>query len=81
VSNDPVSKQASFAQKEGFPFLLLSDEDGKVGVAYHAMDDPDASSARRITYVIGGDGTILEAYPKVSTATHAEEILAKLAAK
>jgi peroxiredoxin len=45
------------------------------------MDDPDASSEKRITYVIGGDGTILEAYPKVSTATHAEDILQKVAIK
>lgn len=45
------------------------------------METADAASAKRITYVIDGDGTILEAYPKVSTSTHAEEILASLAAK
>lgn len=60
---------------------MLSDEDGKICRDYHAMVDPDATSAKRITYVIGGDGTILEAYPKVNTATHAEEILARLAAR
>jgi peroxiredoxin len=45
------------------------------------VEDPDASSEKRITYVIGGDGTIIEAYPKVSTATHAENILKSLTVK
>jgi thioredoxin-dependent peroxiredoxin len=78
MSNDPVARNAMFAEKEGFPFLLLSDEDGKIGRAYGAMEDPDAKSENRISYVIGPDGVIVEAYPKVKTATHAEELLAVL---
>jgi len=66
-------------RKEGFPFPLLSDAKRECGLAYGAADTPNARSARRISYVIGWDpaGTakILAAYPAVSVASHAREVL------
>ena len=47
-------------------------------MAYGSCDSPDARSANRISYLIGPDGRIREAYPKVSPATHPEEVLAAL---
>jgi len=74
-----VKTNAAFVQKEGFPFPMLSDERREVGLAYGACDSLDARSARRISYVIGGDGRIEAAYPSVSPASHAREVLAFLA--
>lgn len=65
----------AFAKKFGYPFPLLSDEKREIGMAYGACDSADAKTAKRITYVIGPDGKILKAYPKVSPAEHPEQIL------
>lgn len=66
-------------KKEGFPFPLLSDAERECGLAYGAAETPEASSARRISYVIGwdadGKAKILAAYPAVSVASHAREVL------
>jgi peroxiredoxin Q/BCP len=73
-----VEKNAGFAEKFGFTFPLLCDTDRKLGMAYGAADDAQAGSARRISYLIGPDGKIKKAYPKVNAATHPEEILKDL---
>ena len=73
-----MEKNAKFAQKFEFNFPLLSDVDRKIGVAYGAADDATASSAKRISYLIGKDGKIRKAYPKVNAAAHPEEILKDL---
>jgi len=73
-----VSEQAVFAQKFGFNFPLLSDSDRAVGIAYGAADEATAQYAKRISYLIGPDGRIKKAYPKVNAAAHPEEILADL---
>ena len=75
-----MKRLAAFARKEGFDFPLLSDERREVGLAYGACDSPDAGAARRITYVIGADGRVAAAYPKVSPASHAREVVDFLAA-
>jgi peroxiredoxin len=49
-----------------------------VGLAYGACDDKSASNAKRISYVIGPDGTIVAAFPKVDAARHPEEVLKAL---
>lgn len=49
-------------------------------MAYGACDSPTASSARRISYLIGPDGRVARAYAKVSPQEHAAEVLADLAA-
>jgi thioredoxin-dependent peroxiredoxin len=47
-------------------------------MAYGACDDVTAGTARRISYVIGPDGRIVKAYPKVNAATHPDEVLQDL---
>jgi peroxiredoxin len=47
-----------------------------VGLAYGACDEPTAGYAKRISYLIGPDGVVRKAYPKVNAAAHPEEILA-----
>ena len=60
---------------QGFPYRLLSDSDRKLAMAVGAADKPDAGYAKRISYLVGGDGRVLKAYPKVNPATHATEVL------
>ena len=50
----------------------------EIGVTYGAADDAGAGYATRITYVIGPDGKIVQAHPKVSVKGHPKEILASL---
>jgi peroxiredoxin Q/BCP len=57
---------------------LLCDTERALGVAYGACDDASARSARRISYLIGPDGKVRKAYPKVDAATHAETVLGDL---
>lgn len=80
ISFDPVRTNAAFVEKERFPFPLLSDERRQAGLAYGACDSSDARSARRISYVVGPDGKVVAAYPAVSPASHAREVLELLAA-
>jgi thioredoxin-dependent peroxiredoxin len=78
ASFDSVEANAAFARKFEFNFPLLSDTDRKLGIAYGAADDAKAGSAKRISYLIGPDGRIKKAYPKVNAAAHPEEILKDL---
>jgi len=64
-----------FAAKQGFPYPLLCDTDRAIGLAYGACDSPNALTARRISYLIGPDGRIRQAYPRVSARTHPQEVL------
>ena len=78
ASFDDQQANARFAEKFGFDFPLLCDTDRKLGMAYGAADDPKAGSAKRISYLIGKDGKVRKAYPKVNAAAHPEEILKDL---
>ena len=78
ASFDSVEKNAKFARKFEFNFPLLCDVDRRIGIAYGAAEDPKAGSAKRISYLIGRDGKIRKAYPKVNAAAHPEEILKDL---
>jgi thioredoxin-dependent peroxiredoxin len=78
ISFDTVPENAAFAKKFDFNFPCLSDTTRAVGMAYGACDEPQARSAKRITYVIGPDGRVLNVYPKVNAAAHPEQILKDL---
>ena len=49
-----------------------------MSVAYGAAADADAGKASRISYIVGPDGKVLKAYPKVKAAEHPEQVLADL---
>jgi peroxiredoxin Q/BCP len=81
ASFDDAAANARFAAKFEFNFPLLCDTTRALGMAYGACDDPTASSARRISYVIGPDGRISHAYPKVSPQEHPAQVLADLGSR
>jgi peroxiredoxin Q/BCP len=74
VSYDTPEKNRAFAEKNDLPFRLLSDRDRElakaVGAARALLPVP-----KRVSYLIGPDGTILEAYPDVDPKTHAAEVI------
>lgn len=76
VSFDTVEENKHFAEKFSFPFQLLSDTSREIGVKYGAADDPSASHARRVAYLIGPDGKIARAWEKVDVKAFADEVLA-----
>ena len=76
ISPDGPAKLAKFRDRDGLTFPLLSDPERRMGLDYHAASDPDQGYADRITYVIGPDGKILQAFQKVNVQTHAADVLA-----
>lgn len=78
VSFDSVESHKKFVVKYNLPFLLLADTDKKISVAYGAAGALGLF-ASRITFIIGTDGKITHAFPKVNPAEHAAELQKALA--
>ncbi len=49
-----------------------------MGLAYGAADSKDAGYAKRISYLIDGEGRIQLAYPEVKPDEHLDQILRDL---
>ena len=75
VSYDSPEKNRKFAEKNGLPFLLLSDSDHELAKSVGASRAL-LPFAKRVSYLIGTDGTVIETYPDVDPKTHAQEVLA-----
>lgn len=83
VSPDSSGSHARFKAKYGLPFVLLADPEHRALEAYGVWAEKSMYGRKylgvvRSTYVIGEDGAILRAFPKVSPEGHAAEILAAL---
>jgi peroxiredoxin Q/BCP len=84
ISPDPSERLARFREKEGLSFLLLSDPDHAVARRYHAFGEKKLygrtfEGILRSTVLIGPDGTVRRAWPKVRVKGHAEAVLEALA--
>jgi peroxiredoxin Q/BCP len=75
ISFDTQEANAGFAKKFNYNFPLLCDTDRKIGLDYGATDDPGATTAKRISYLIGADGKVKKAYGTVKPAEHPAEVL------
>jgi peroxiredoxin Q/BCP len=85
ISPDDVDSHGKFKQKYALPFTLLADEGHHVADAYGVWAEKSYMGrvyfgVERSTFVIGEDGTIKKIMPKVKPATHADDVLAVLAA-
>jgi peroxiredoxin Q/BCP len=83
VSKDGAASHKKFADKHGLSFSLLADEDLTIIKAYGAWGERSLYGRKfmgtlRITYIIGPDGKITAAFPKVKPAEHAADVLAAL---
>ncbi len=74
VSYDTPKANRAFAEKFNLPFLLLSDSDKALAQAVGA-DRFMIPFPKRISYLIGIDGKVLKAYPRVTPSSHAEDVL------
>ena len=79
VSFDDPARNAEFVKAEGFPFRLLSDQSHGLAMSVGAADSADAPVARRISYLVGPDGTVRQVYTSVNPASHAKDVLGDLA--
>ena len=72
VSRDDEASHQQFKEKYGLPFTLLTDKDGSMTKAF---DVDGGGYAKRVTYVIDGEGNITHVDANVNTSTHANDIL------
>jgi peroxiredoxin Q/BCP len=85
ISPDGEASHAKFKQKFELPFTLLADEGHHVADEYGVWTEKKYAGRTymgvdRTTFVIGEDGTVKKILPKVKPATHADDVLAVLAA-
>jgi thioredoxin-dependent peroxiredoxin len=80
VSKDSVKSHDKFAKKHALSVILASDEEGSTCEDYGVwvekqMYGKTYMGIQRATFLIGGDGKIVQAWPKVSAKGHAEAVL------
>jgi peroxiredoxin Q/BCP len=85
VSPDAPKKLKKFADKYSLPVTLVGDEDHAVADSYGTWVEKSMYGKKywgnaRSTFLIDGDGKVAHVFPKVSPATHDDEVLAALAA-
>lgn len=81
VSADPVKAQDAFKRKHGLAIALAADETHKMLGAYGVWGEKSMygrtyMGITRATFLIGPDGRIARAWPKVKVDGHAEDVLA-----
>jgi len=84
VSPDTVEAVKKFADKFDLDFTLLADADHAVAEKYgtwveKSMYGKKYMGVQRATFIIGPDGKIARAFPKVSPKTHDDTVLKALA--
>jgi peroxiredoxin Q/BCP len=85
VSPDTVEAVRKFADKFGLGFTLLADADHAVAERFgtwveKSMYGKKYMGVQRATFIVGPDGKIAKAFPKVSPKTHDDVVLKALAA-
>lgn len=85
VSRDPMARHVRFATKYGLKVPLASDEDGAISEAFGTWGEKSLYGRKymgmeRATFLIGGDGRILEEWRKVKVPGHAAAVLAAVKA-
>lgn len=85
VSTDGEASHAKFKQKYGLPFTLLADPDHEVSELYGVWGERKLygktyMGVERSTFVIAPDGTVSRVMRRVKPDTHADQVLAELAA-
>ncbi len=79
VSLDSTESHASFAEKHGLPFPLLSDAGKEVTGKYGTlMSIGPIKTAKRHTFIIDPEGRLAKIYRRVDPDTHSAEVIADL---
>ena len=81
ISADGVDKQHKFSEKHGFDYPLVSDTDRTVAKAYGVARPVPLFPNKRMTFVIGQDGKLLDVIAsETNMDSHADKALATLRA-
>ena len=80
ISKDSIKKHNGFIEKHNLPFLLLSDEDGKVCEDYGVwqlkkMMGKEYMGIVRSTFLIDKDGNLVKEWRAVKVNGHIEDVL------
>ena len=80
VSRDPMASHDRFTRKHDLTVPLVADEDGSVSDGFGTWGEKKNygrtyQGMHRSTFIIGADGEVKKAWPKVRVAGHAEEVL------
>ncbi len=80
ISPDDIPSHKKFSEKYDLPFTILSDPEGEVADAYGVWKEKKMfgntfMGVERSTFIVGGDGTITEAWRKVKAKEHADWLL------
>ena len=80
VSRDSVASHDKFKKKHGLPFILASDQDGKVCESYGVWVEKSMYGRKymgidRSTFLIDRDGVVRGAWHKVKVPGHVGEVL------
>jgi len=83
MSKDSPRRQKNFAEKNEFPYPLLSDESTTTLRAYEAWGKKklygrEYEGIFRISYLIDENGRIERTWEKVKTKTHGLDVLSEL---
>lgn len=83
VSGDTLEALERFSTKYKLNFPLAGDTSHKVLEAYGVWQEKTMYGVKRMgivrtTYIIGPDGKVTHAFPKVKVEGHAKEVLAAL---
>jgi thioredoxin-dependent peroxiredoxin len=79
ASCDTVEENTKFAKSLDADYAILSDPTRATAKAYGLVSD-DKGNAKRVTFIIGADGKILDIETKVNTEQAAQQIADKLTA-
>lgn len=85
LSRDSVASHARFAEKQGFPFALISDPDETLCRALDVIQEKSLygrtfMGIERSTFLFGPDGALIQAWRKVKVPGHAQAVLDALKA-
>jgi len=72
VSTDSVERHRAFADKHGFPFILLADTDGALASAFGVFSD---GLAARSTFVLDHNLHVRRTFHEVTPRGHAQNVL------
>lgn len=80
ISRDSIKSHVKFIDKLSLPFVLLSDDEGKVCELYGVlmpkkMFGKEYIGIERSTFIIDKDGKIAKIFRKVKVKNHVDEVL------
>ena len=78
ITFSPLEELKSWAKETGLTTDLLQDSNGATAMAYGAADSAEQERPKRVSVLIGPDGTVLKTYEVSDAEGHPDVVLADL---